>query len=107
MDGTVFGAVQGLRPPESGGAQVPNSSDTLMTSGKAHELIERAALELGRIAAVVESISDGLSPTMELLEAGYAIQTALVVLSDWTGGRSNHRWVDSSLFAIEEGGWES
>ena len=85
---------------------MPNSPDTPMTSGKARELIDGATLELDRIAAVVESISDGLSPTMELLEAGYAIQTALVVLSEWTGGRGNRRWADSSLFTTEEGGWE-
>jgi len=52
-----------------------------MTGGKAHELIDRATVELSRIAALVESISDAFSPTVELLEAGYAIQTALVVLS--------------------------
>ena len=52
-------------------------------------MIDRATLDLGRIAAVVESISDALPPAMELLQAGYAIQTALVVLSDWTGGRSH------------------
>ena len=77
-----------------------------MTGGKAHELIDRATVELSRIAALVESISDAFSPTVELLEAGYAIQTALVVLSELTGGRSHQRWVDSSAFTTTQGGWE-
>ncbi len=85
---------------------MPNAFDTPMTGEKAHELIDRVTLELGRIAAVVESIRDAFSPTMELLEAGYAIQTALVVLSDWTGGPSYQRWADPSPFTRAEGGWE-
>ncbi len=89
-----------------GRTQVPNASDAAITGERARELIDRATLELGRIAAVVDSIRDGFSPTMELLEAGYAIQTALVALSEWTGGRSHQHWGDSWPFATVEGGWE-
>jgi hypothetical protein len=85
---------------------VSNGSDVPMSGESAHELIDRAALELGRIAAVVESIRDGFSPTMELLEAGYAIQTALVVLSDWRGGRSHQPWTGPSPFTTAKGGRE-
>jgi hypothetical protein len=85
----------------------PNTRDAPMSGGKVREQIERATLELGRIASLVESISDAFSPTMELLEAGYAIHTALVVLSDLTGGRSPQRWADSSPPTAVEFGWES
>jgi hypothetical protein len=110
MNGRALGPPQSHRLEgrfSAGGSAQPNTRDAPMSGGKAHELIERATLELGRIASLVESISDAFSPTMELLEAGYAIHTALVVLSDLTSGGSHQRWADSSPPTAVEIGWKS
>ena len=63
--------------------QVPKEAYDPTASGKANELIDRVTFELSKIAAVIESVSDSFSPTMELFEAGHAIQTALVALTEW------------------------
>lgn len=41
--------------------------------------------ELWTIAAAVDRVSDISHPTMELLEASRAIQSALVSLGNWSG----------------------
>jgi hypothetical protein len=45
--------------------------------------------ELRRIAAAVDRVSDISHPTMELLEASRAIQSALVSLGNWSGAASS------------------
>lgn len=50
-----------------------------------NELARKVMPELRSIAALVESAGEASVQSMELLEVGRAIQTALVVLSDWGG----------------------
>jgi hypothetical protein len=47
------------------------------------EVMCQVVVDLSTIAAAVDGVSATSTPTMELLEAGRAIQTALVLLSDW------------------------
>jgi hypothetical protein len=48
-------------------------------------LMQRVTAELGEIAAAIARVSQTSSPTVELLEASRAIQSALVSLSNWNG----------------------
>lgn len=54
-----------------------------MVGREMNELARRVMPELRSIAALVESVGGASVQSMELLEVGRAIQTALVVLSDW------------------------
>ncbi|MGH9097436.1 MAG: hypothetical protein ACRDWB_08430 [Acidimicrobiales bacterium] len=70
------------REEEMGGSEVPElASDGADAIGAMHRVIA----ELGEIAAEVARVLAVASPTMELLEASRAIQSALVSLSDWNG----------------------
>jgi hypothetical protein len=46
-------------------------------------VISQVAAELSTLAATVDGVSGAAAPTMELLEASRALQTALVLLNDW------------------------
>jgi hypothetical protein len=46
-------------------------------------VISQVTAELSTLAATVDGVSEAATPTMELLEASRAIQTALVLLNDW------------------------
>ncbi|HEX3564121.1 MAG TPA: hypothetical protein VHU17_02005 [Acidimicrobiales bacterium] len=52
--------------------------------------------ELRRIAAAVDRVSDISHPTVELLEASRAIQSALVSLGNWSGTASSEAPLVSS-----------
>jgi hypothetical protein len=52
--------------------------------------------ELRKIAAAVDRFSDISHPTVELLEASQAIQSALVSLGNWSGGPRGEVQVVSS-----------
>jgi hypothetical protein len=67
-----------------------NRLDGADTSG----VIPRVTAELAEIAAAVARVSRTLSPTVELLEASRAIQSALVSLSNWDG--SHHERVEAT-----------
>jgi hypothetical protein len=48
-------------------------------------IMDRVTAELNDIAAAVDRVSEVSHPTVELLEASRAIQSALVSLSNWNG----------------------
>ena len=60
-----------------------NAFDTNVTKIDRHGLMCQMTAELRAIAATVDRVSDACPPTVELLEASHAIQTALVLLNDW------------------------
>lgn len=51
----------------------------------ANGAMSQVRAELRKIAAAVDRVSDISHPTMELLEASRAIQSALVSLANWNG----------------------
>ena len=61
--------------------------DAEMGNGDTSGVMQRVTAELGEIAAEIARVIATASPTMELLEASRAIQSALVSLSSWNGSR--------------------
>jgi hypothetical protein len=61
-----------------------NAFDTYVTKIDRHGLMSQVTAELKAIAATVDRIADAYPPTVELLEASHAVQTALVLLNDWS-----------------------
>ncbi len=65
-------------------------ADNVDTGG----IMSRVTAELHEIAAAFDRASEASHPTMELLEASRAIQSALVSLGNWRGSQ------DDGLFPV-------
>ena len=52
-------------------------------------VMHQVTAELSEIASAVDRVSESSHPTMELLEASRAIQSALVSLSHWNGSHND------------------
>ncbi|HEY1988214.1 MAG TPA: hypothetical protein VGG43_02010 [Acidimicrobiales bacterium] len=63
-------------------------------------VMHRVTAELGEIAAVVDRVSEVSPPTVELLEARRAIQSALVSLGNWNGSHEAREQVSGAGTAM-------
>jgi hypothetical protein len=64
------------------------TAKALVVGAETNGAMNQVRAELRRIAAAVDRVSDLSHPTMELLEASRAIQSALVSLGNWSGAAS-------------------
>ncbi|HWE69779.1 MAG TPA: hypothetical protein VG205_05425, partial [Acidimicrobiales bacterium] len=82
-------------PPEDAMNDVETAKAALV-GADANGAMTQVRAELRKIAAAVDRVSDISHPTMELLEASRAIQSALVSLGNWNGSPGGEVQVASS-----------
>jgi hypothetical protein len=68
-----------------GSVSTTEAPEVMAGNGDTRRVMHRVTAALNDIAAVVDRVSELSHPTMELLEARRAIQSALVSLSNWNG----------------------
>ncbi|HEX3839190.1 MAG TPA: hypothetical protein VHU85_00215 [Acidimicrobiales bacterium] len=64
------------------------AAKAVVVGAETNGAMNQVRAELREIAAAVDRVSDLSHPTMELLEASRAIQSALVSLGNWSGSTS-------------------
>lgn len=65
------------------------TAKAVLVRAETNGAMNQVRAELRKIAAAVDRVSDISHPTMELLEASRAIQSALVSLGNWSGAASS------------------
>jgi hypothetical protein len=65
------------------------TAQSVLVGAETRGAMNQVRAELRKIAAAVDRVSDIPHPTVELLEASRAIQSALVSLGNWSGAASS------------------